>query len=76
MSLNRIDCEILENSRENIYDGVYFSKVARLQCKDSNCTISRLPKRFCSKYALKISHLKKNNLRKKSLRFISVLVKL
>ena len=58
--------ESFENSRESVYDGVYFSKVARLQCEDSNFTISRLNQRFSSEYASKISCLKKNNLRKKS----------
>ena len=57
--------ESFENSRESVYDGVYFSKVARLQCEDSNFTISRLNQRFSSEYASKISFLKKN-LRKKS----------
>ena len=56
--------ESFENSRESVYDGVYFSKVARLQCEDSNFTISRLNQRFS--LASKISCLKKNNLRKKS----------
>ena len=66
MSLNIIDCESLENFRENIIDGTYFSKVARLQCKSSNSTLSRLYQRFSSEYAPKISCLKKNDLRKKS----------
>ena len=65
-------CDSFENSRECIYDGVYFSKVARLQCDDSNFTISRLNQRFSSECAPKISCLKKNNLRK-SLRSIKVL---
>ena len=51
---------------ENVYDEVYFSKVARLQCEESNFTISRLNQRFSLEYAPKISCLKKNNLRKKS----------
>ena len=38
----------------------------RLQCEDSNVTISRLNQRFSSKYAPKITCLKKHNLRKKS----------
>ena len=54
MSLKITNCESLENSRENVYDGAYFSKVARLQCKDSNCTICRLQQRFSSEYAPKI----------------------
>ena len=32
-----INCESLENSKESIYDQVYFSKFASLQC-----TINRL----------------------------------
>ena len=27
-----IDCESFENSQESVYDGVYFNKVASLQC--------------------------------------------
>ena len=57
--------ESFENSRESVYDGVYFSKVARLQCEDSNFTISSLSQRFSSEYTSKISCLQKNNLRKK-----------
>ena len=66
MSLKIIACKSLENSREKVFDGVYFSKVTRLQCKESNCTISRLHQRFFSEYAPKISCFKNNNLRKKS----------
>ena len=58
--------ESFENFRESVYDGVYFSKVARLQCEDSNFTISRLNQIFSSECASKISCLKRNNLRKKS----------
>ena len=66
MSLKITVCESLENSWENVYVEVYFSKVARLQCKDSNLTISRINQRFSSEYAPNISCLKKNNLRKMS----------
>ena len=66
MSLKIIDCKSLNNFQENFYDGVYFSKVARLQCKDSSYTLSRLHQRFSSEYATKISCLKKNDLRKKA----------
>ena len=51
MSLKIIGCVSLENSLENVYDGFYFSKAASLQCKDSNCTFSRLHRRFFLKYA-------------------------
>ena len=58
--------ESFKNSRECVYDRVYFSKVARLQCEDSNFTTSRLNQRFSLEYTPKISCLKKNNVRKKS----------
>ena len=32
-----IDCQSFKNSQENVQDGVYFSKVASLQCTD--CTL-------------------------------------
>ena len=66
MSLKITVYESFENSRESVCDGVYFSKVARLQCEDSNFTTGRLNQRFSSEYDPKISCLKKNNLRKKS----------
>ena len=40
MSQKITDCKYLENSLDNFYDGVSFSKVASLQCKDSNCAVS------------------------------------
>ena len=66
MSLKITVYESFENSRESGCDGVYFSKIARLHCEDSNFTTSRLNQRFSSEYDPKISCLKKNNLRKKS----------
>ena len=57
--------ESFENSRASVYEGVYFSKVAMLQCEDSNFTTSRLNQRFSLEHDPKISCLKKNNLRKK-----------
>ena len=66
MSLKITVYEIFGNSRESVYDGVYFSKIARLHCEDSNFTTSWLNERLSSEYAPKISCLKKNNLRKNS----------
>ena len=40
MSQKITDCKYLENSLDNFYDGVSFSKVASLHCKDSNCAVS------------------------------------
>ena len=34
-----IDSKNLQNFQENIFDGIYFSKVASLQCKDGISTI-------------------------------------
>ena len=45
-----IDCEILENSQENVFDGVYFNKVASVQCTDSNSALNRLHHRFVLEY--------------------------
>ena len=33
------DCESLEVSQENVYDGVSFSKVTNLQCSDCSFAI-------------------------------------
>ena len=48
-----INCESLENSQENIYDGSYSGKVASLQRTDCNSTISRLQHRFFLEYISK-----------------------
>ena len=61
-----LNCKSLKNSREKVFDGVYFSKVVRLQCKGSNGTLGRLHQRFFSVYAPKINCLKNNDLTKKS----------
>ena len=55
-----IDCESLESSQENVYDGVSFSKVASLQCSDCNLALKRTHHRFFLKYVPKTSCLKKN----------------
>ena len=53
-----INCESLENSQENAYDGKYSTKVTNLQCTDYNSTISRLHHRFFSEYVPENSWLK------------------
>ena len=50
MLQNKIDCESLETSQENICNGVYFNKGASLKCRDCNSTINRLHYRFFSDY--------------------------
>ena len=40
------DCESLEISHENFYDGVSFSKVKNLQCSGCNFSIKRTHRRF------------------------------
>lgn len=54
-----IDWESLEISQENVYDGVYFSKVTELQCIDYNSAIKTLLYRFFLEYVTKTSYLKK-----------------
>ena len=56
--------ESFENSRESVCDVIYFNKVERIQCEDSNFTTSRLNERFFLEYAPKTSCL--NNLRKRA----------
>ena len=53
-----IDCKGFKNSQENIEDGVYFSKVASLQCNDCTFTINRLHHRFFLENVWKTSCLK------------------
>ena len=69
-----INCESLENSQENIYDGSYSGKVASLQRTDCNSTISRLQHRFFLEYISKSTWHKKNIL-EKSLWCTSVSIK-
>ena len=40
------DCESFDISRENVYDGVYFTKVTNLQCTDCNSALKRLLRKF------------------------------
>ena len=70
-----IDCESLETSQENVYDGVSFSKVKSLPRSHCNFTIKRTYHRFIWGYVPKASRLKKNILRK-SLWWTSALIKL
>ena len=52
------DFQSLEISLENVHNGVYFTRVTKLQCTDCNCTVKRLRHRFSLKYVPKISCLK------------------
>ena len=58
------DCESLEISQENFYDGVSFSKNTNLQCSDCNLAIKRTHHRFFLEYPPKSSCLKKIKKRK------------
>ena len=60
-----IDGKSLENSQENVYEGVSFSKVTNLQCSDCNFAIKIAHQRYFLEYVPKISCLKNNILRKK-----------
>ena len=48
-----IYCESLENFPKNVYDGVYFTKIANLCCANCNSTITRIHRRFFSEYVPK-----------------------
>ena len=45
-----IDCESLETSQENAYDGVYFTNVKSLPRADCSFTIKRIYHRFFLEY--------------------------
>ena len=53
-----INCENLENHQENVYDKLYSSKFASLQCTGYNSTISRLYHRFFWNMPRKLPDLK------------------
>ena len=63
-----IDGKSLEISRENVYEGVSFSKVTNLQCSDCNFAIKIAHHTFFfwNMYR-KLAVLKNNILRKKSM---------
>ena len=61
---NIIDCKSLESSQDNLYNGVYFSKVASPQCIDCNLSINRICHIFFSEYVPKNTCLRNNTLRK------------
>ena len=69
------DRKSLEISHQNVYDGIFFSKVVCLQCPDCNSSIKSLHHRFFPQYISKSSCFKKNILRKKSM-MENVLIKL
>ena len=62
-----IDAKSLEISRENVYEGVSFSKVTNLQCSDCNFAIKMTLKDTFLKMYRTLAVLKNNILRKKSM---------
>ena len=62
------DCDSLEISHENFYDGVSFSKVKNIQSSGCNFSIKRTHHRFFLEYVPKTSCLKRNE-KTKSLLF-------
>ena len=60
-----IDGKSLEISQENVYEGVYFSKVTNLQCSDSSFAIKITHHRYFLEYVPKTSCLKKQYFEKK-----------
>ena len=48
-----IDCEILKNSPKNVYDGVFFNKIANLHCTGCNSAITRTHQRSLLQYVPK-----------------------
>ena len=58
------DCESLEISQENFYDGISFYKNTNLQCSDCNFAIKRTHQGFFLEYLQKTNCLKKNKKRK------------
>ena len=52
------DCESLEISHENFYDGVSFSKVKNLQCSGCNFSIKRTHADSCWNMYRKLAALK------------------
>ena len=59
-----IDSKSLRISQENIYEGVSFSKVTKLQCSDCNFPI-KIHHRYFLEYVPKTSCLKKQYFEKK-----------
>ena len=66
MLRNIIDCESLEVTQGNVYDGVSCSNLKSLPCSDCNFTIKRTHQRFFWEYVPEPGCLKRNILRKKS----------
>ena len=71
-----VDGKSLEISQENVYEGVYFSKVTNLQCSDCNFAIKIAHHRYFLEHVLKTSCLKKQNFEKKGLWWTNFLIKL
>ena len=53
------DCESLEISQENFYDGISFYKNTNLQCSDCNFAIKRTHQGFFLEYLQKTNCLKR-----------------
>ena len=63
-----VDGKSLKISQENVYEGVFFSKVTNLQCSNCNFAIKLAHHRYFLEYVPKTSEILKNNiLRKKSM---------
>ena len=60
-----IDAKSLEISRENVYEGVSFSKVTNLQCSDCNFAIKMTHQRYFFENVPNTSCLKKQYFEKK-----------
>ena len=60
-----IDGKSLGISKENVYEGVSFSKVTSLQCSDCNFAIKIAHHRYFLEYVTKTSCLKKQYFEKK-----------
>ena len=54
-----INGKSLENSQENVYEGVSFSKVTNIQCSDCNFAIKIAHHGYLLEYVPKTSRLKK-----------------
>ena len=60
-----IDAKSLEISQENIYKGVFFSKVTNLQCSGCNFAIKIAHYRYFLEYVPKTGCLKKQYFKEK-----------
>ena len=70
-----VDCKSFESSQDNLYNGVYFGKVASSQCIDCNLSINRICHIFISEY-VKIPVSETIHWENTSVRCTNVLIKL